>query len=151
MDEDGEGEQLEIIEEEGRETLNGWSLMGRSTDSNIMVWEDTESYERVCWMRSGCDLERVLERMEDDIAINIVDAATGGLLCDLLAEKTWLVLDLLEAIQDQTRIPPQDQQLTYQGQLLARDDVDCRPRYSRPYCCQQQLQQQLQQRYTGAC
>jgi hypothetical protein len=119
---DEDGEQLEIVEEDGREMLNGWSLIGRSNDKNLMLWEDSESYERVIWVRAGHRLEDSLDTMEDDVTVSVVDITTGNPFCSLVAEKTWLVFDLMEAIQDQVGIQPREQRLAIQGRQLTRED-----------------------------
>merc|ERR1719326_170920 len=119
---DETGEQLEIELEDGRETLNGWCLIGTSNDMNMLLWEDAESYDRVVWVRSGHNLEGVLEHMDEDIVINVVDVDTGSLLCELLAERTWLVFDLMEAVRDMIGIHPREQKLTYKGHPLIRED-----------------------------
>jgi hypothetical protein len=117
---DSPDEQIEIVQENGNEILNGWALIGKSNDDNVLVWEDIDTGERVVWIRHGHAVPGSLENMEEDVVIKIVDFNTGNLVCDVLAEKTWLVLDLMEVIQEQIGTEPAQQKLTYQGRPLDR-------------------------------
>jgi len=119
---DEHGEELEIVVAAGRETLNGWSLLGRSNDGNLLLWEDSESFERVVWVRCGHIMESALDTMDENVTISVEDVATGSQLCSLIADKTWLVADLMEAIQDQIGLHPRDQKLAVDGQTLSRED-----------------------------
>merc|ERR1712194_203423 len=119
---DEKDEYLEIVSEGGVETLNGWCLLSGVYGGNMLIWEDNESYDRVVWIRAGHNLEGALEHMEEVFTINLLDSSTGSLVCEVIAEKTWLISDLMEAVEDMVGLHPREQKLVYQGFPLARQD-----------------------------
>jgi len=114
-----------IMVENGRETLAGWYLMGRTDDGHVLVWEEGQSLERIVWCRRGHEakLRGAFDYDEEEgFSVHVVDGASHELLCHLEADRTWLVDDLKDTLSQELGIPAYDQQLLYQQRPLHRKD-----------------------------